>query len=57
MQKARTEREKIAKRMAAGDPPCSEAQADGVPCDELDRDCEDCGRAESTSEEWEQAGS
>lgn len=24
---------------------CAEAQADGVPCQELGRDCEVCGRA------------
>ena len=24
---------------------CPESQADGVPCDELGRDCEDCGNA------------
>lgn len=24
---------------------CPEAQADGVPCDELGHDCEDCGNA------------
>lgn len=27
-------------------PPCPEAQADGVPCPELGRDCEDCERAD-----------
>jgi hypothetical protein len=26
-------------------PPCAEAQADGVPCEEVDRDCEDCDKA------------
>ena len=25
---------------------CDEAQADGVPCEELDRDCEECEHAE-----------
>ena len=30
----------------SGGPPCAEAQADGVPCEELDRDCEDCEHAE-----------
>ena len=24
---------------------CPESQADGVPCDELGHDCEDCGNA------------
>lgn len=28
----------------SGGPPCPESQADGVPCDELGRDCEDCER-------------
>lgn len=28
-----------------GTAPCGEAQADGVPCDALGRDCEKCGRA------------
>jgi hypothetical protein len=23
---------------------CPEAQADGVPCDEIGRDCDECGR-------------
>ncbi len=27
-------------------PPCPEAQADGVPCPDLGRDCEDCERAD-----------
>ena len=26
-------------------PPCARAQADGVPCQELDRDCEKCAQA------------
>ena len=26
-------------------PPCAEAQADGVPCQELGRDCEKCEKA------------
>ena len=26
-------------------PPCGRAQADGVPCQELDRDCEKCEQA------------
>jgi hypothetical protein len=26
--------------------PCAEAQADGVPCEEIRGDCEDCGRRE-----------
>ena len=26
-------------------PPCGRAQADGVPCQQLDRDCEDCEQA------------
>ena len=26
-------------------PPCDRAQADGVPCQELDRDCEKCAQA------------
>jgi len=30
-------------------PPCEQAQADGVPCTELGRDCEVCERA---YEEW-----
>ena len=29
----------------AGGPLCAEAQADGVPCYELGRDCETCERA------------
>jgi hypothetical protein len=29
---------------------CAEAQADGVPCHELGRDCEVCGRAVVRSE-------
>ena len=29
---------------------CSEAQADGVPCHELGRDCKICGRAVTRSE-------
>ena len=28
-----------------GTAPCGEAQADGVPCDALGRECECCGRA------------
>jgi hypothetical protein len=28
----------------SGGPPCPESQADGVPCDEIGRDCEDCDR-------------
>jgi hypothetical protein len=28
-----------------GVPPCAEAQADGVPCTELGRQCESCSRA------------
>jgi hypothetical protein len=31
-------------RIDSGGPPCPEAQADGVPCEELGRDCEDCER-------------
>jgi hypothetical protein len=30
-------------------PPCEQAQADGVPCTELGRDCEVC---EHACEEW-----
>ena len=30
-------------------PPCEQAQADGVPCTELGRDCEIC---EHACEEW-----
>ena len=26
-------------------PPCGRAQADGVPCQQLDRDCEECAQA------------
>jgi hypothetical protein len=26
-------------------PPCGRAQADGVPCQQLDRDCEECEQA------------
>lgn len=26
-------------------PPCDRAQADGVPCQQLDRDCEKCAQA------------
>lgn len=29
---------------------CAEAQADGVPCNELGRDCEICGKAVTPSE-------
>jgi hypothetical protein len=29
--------------------PCWEAQADGVPCDELGVDCSDCERVEAPS--------
>jgi hypothetical protein len=29
---------------------CAEAQADGVPCHELGRDCEVCGRAVTRGE-------
>jgi len=28
-----------------GWPPCSQAQADGVPCQEVGKDCEDCEKA------------
>jgi hypothetical protein len=32
---------------------CAEAQADGVPCNELGRDCEVCGKAVTRSErDW-----
>jgi hypothetical protein len=40
----------ISERMEAGDPPCGEAQADGVPCEEPDRDCEDCDQAKGFPE-------
>ncbi|MGD8868797.1 MAG: hypothetical protein PVI01_14300 [Gemmatimonadales bacterium] len=39
------------KAVDTGGPPCGEAQADGVPCEELGGDCEDCERAESESRE------
>lgn len=28
-----------------GWPPCAQAQADGVPCQEIGRDCEECEKA------------
>jgi hypothetical protein len=28
-----------------GWPPCAQAQADGVPCQEIGRDCEECQKA------------
>lgn len=34
-----------AKTRKAGGPLCAEAQADGVPCFELGRDCETCEKA------------
>lgn len=34
-----------ARAKQAGGPLCAEAQADGVPCYELGRDCETCERA------------
>lgn len=38
-------RAKIDERpVESGGPPCPESQADGVPCDELGRDCDDCER-------------
>jgi hypothetical protein len=30
---------------ADGWPPCAQAQADGVPCPEIGRDCEECEKA------------
>lgn len=39
------------KAVDTGGPPCGEAQADGVPCEEIGGDCEDCDRAESESRE------
>jgi len=32
-------------RAAARPPSCGQAQADGVPCDSVDSDCEHCRRA------------
>jgi len=34
-----------------GGPPCGEAQADGVPCEEMGNDCEDCDQAEPEARE------
>ena len=31
--------------MLAAEPRCAEAQADGVPCDTAQNECEECGRA------------
>lgn len=51
MAQPRTETaEERRRRMDTGCPPCGEAQADGVPCDELGRDCEDCEKAEPPPE-------
>lgn len=54
MEKPRPEESKRPKRIrSTGGPPCEEAQADGVPCDELGRDCEDCENAEpERREDW-----
>ena len=41
----RTEREATRERVMALGVCCAEAQADGVPCAELGRDCLRCGRA------------
>lgn len=51
MAQARTEKaEEQRRRIDTGGPPCGEAQADGVPCDELGRDCEDCDKTEPPPE-------
>ncbi len=39
------------KLVDTGWPPCGESQADGVPCEELRRDCEDCERSEPPAED------
>lgn len=44
----KVERSKV---VDTGGPPCGEAQADGVPCEEIGGDCEDCDRAEAESRE------
>lgn len=42
---------RAAKGADTGGPPCGEAQADGVPCEEIGGDCEDCDRADAESRE------
>jgi len=44
----KVERSKV---VDTGGPPCGEAQADGVPCEEIGGDCEDCDRAAPESRE------
>jgi hypothetical protein len=52
MESARSEEgTKGQKAVDTGGPPCSEAQADGVPCEEMGTDCEDCDRAEAAARE------
>ncbi len=40
-----TKARKEERPLESGGPPCPESQADGVPCDELGRDCDDCEKA------------
>lgn len=42
----RTKDKELEKPVESGGPPCPESQADGVPCEELGRDCEDCERGQ-----------
>lgn len=38
-------RRMVMEALERGWPPCAQAQADGVPCQELGRACEECERA------------
>lgn len=44
VERIRTRKEE--RPLESGGPPCPESQADGVPCDELGRDCDDCERGQ-----------
>lgn len=46
MPKSAKERSEDWEAQAKLDRTCDESQADGVPCEEADRDCEECERAE-----------
>ena len=49
---AKSKRAQMKRPLESGGPPCPESQADGVPCDELGRDCDDCerGRTEDSAQ-------
>ena len=45
------DREETREAFDTGGPPCGESQADGVPCEEMGNDCEDCDQAEPEARE------